>query len=513
MNRTYQTLRLILGDQLNSQHSWLNSVDEGVLYVLMEIRPESLYVTHHIQKIIGIFGAMRQFASELKAQGHPVVYVEIDAAENQHSFENNLNQLIAQYQVTKFEYQLPDEYRLDALLKEYTQTLSIGYAAVDSEHFFTKREDLTTFFQHKKTIVMENFYRSMRRKHHILMDKDKPTGGKWNYDQANRKKLPKKHAMATPFLFEHDVTAIYEAVKAAELPYIGTIDSSYFIWPLNRQEALVLLNDFIDRLLPTFGLYQDAMHSDYWSLYHSRLSFALNVKMLHPLEIVQAAETAYRQSDRIDIAQAEGFIRQILGWREFIRGIYWKEMPHYQTLNMLKAKRPLPAYFWTGRTKMHCMRQSIQQSLSYSYAHHIQRLMITGNFCLLTGINPSEVDQWYLGIYIDAFEWVELPNTRGMSQYADGGIVATKPYGASANYIDKMSNYCQSCYYHKKEKYGERSCPFNSLYWHFLKRHQSNFIKNPRMSMIYRVWNKYAQEDQQLILEQASKYLNNLEQL
>lgn len=497
----YHTLRLILGDQLNSQHSWLSTVDEQVLYVLMEIRPESEYVIHHIQKTVGIFGAMRQFAVSLKEQGHNIVYFNIDDSNNQHSFEANINMLIKQYQITNFEYQLPDEYRLDVLLKQYAQTLSISTKAVDTEHFFTQRKDLSLFFESKKTIIMESFYRSMRRKYAILIEDNKPVGGKWNYDKANRKKLPKQHLMSAPFLFEHNVTDIYRAIKKANLPSIGNIDPTYFIWPLNRKEALNLLADFIERLLPTFGLY------------HSRLSFALNIKLLNPLEVVKAAEDAYHQSDTIDIAQVEGFIRQILGWREFVRGIYWKEMPSYKQMNKLDAKRPLPSYFWTGKTKMHCMRHSIQQSLNYSYAHHIQRLMITGNFCLLTGINPTEVDAWYLGIYIDAFEWVELPNTRGMSQYADGGIVATKPYGASANYIDKMSNYCQSCFYKKKEKFGDRSCPFNSLYWQFIVRHQSQFAKNSRMSMIYRVWNKYTQNDQQLILEQASKYLNNLEQL
>lgn len=506
-------LRLLLGDQLSAQHSWFEQVDDQVWYVLMEIRPESEYVQHHIQKILGIFAAMRAFASELEAVGHQVIYFKIDDSDNAHSFEANLNTLIERHEIQRFEYQDPDEYRLDQLLKSYCNACSIETTCVSSEHFYTSRLELKTFFEGKKSIIMENFYRHMRKKHQVLMDGQQPVGGKWNYDKANRKKLPRKHEVPKAFVFEHDVTPIFEAIQTSELPYIGKVDPQRFIWPINREEALTVLNDFVHRLLYNFGVYQDAMHQDYWSLYHSRLSFALNVKLLHPKEVIEAVEDAYYEQDEVDIAQVEGFIRQILGWREFMRGIYWQEMPKYNQLNALEAKRTLPKFFWTADTKMNCLNKAIGQSLDHAYAHHIQRLMITGNFCLLAGIKPSEVDRWYLGIYIDAFEWVEITNTRGMSQFADGGIVATKPYCSSANYIDKMSNYCQHCHYNKKEKTGAQACPFNSLYWNFIDQHKDSLQNNSRMSMIYRVWDKFSANDKELILEQADKYLTNIEQL
>ncbi len=513
MQQTYDTLRLVLGDQLNLQHSWFAKVDVSVCYVLMEIKSESDYVTHHIQKIVGIFAAMRQFATALEEAGHTVVYFEIDAANNLHRFERNINALLEQYKIKKFDYQFPDEYRLDKLLGDYSQTLGIATAAVSAEHFYTTRTDLAAFAKGKKKVIMESFYRKMRKEHLVLMDGNKPVGGKWNYDSANRNKLPRKHEPPTPKVYTHDLTLIIDAIKKVDLPFIGKIDPKQFIWTLNRTEALEVLADFVERLLPNFGTYQDAMHEDYWSLYHSRLSFALNTKMISPKELVQAVEQAYYENATIDITQAEGFIRQILGWREYMRGVYWMEMPDYQYQNYLKASRKLPNYFWDGKTKMNCMQHAIQQSLDYAYAHHIQRLMITGNFCLLTGVDPKEVDEWYLGIYIDAFEWVEITNTRGMSQFADGGLVATKPYCSSANYIDKMSNYCKGCYYDKKQKTGERACPFNSLYWNFIDQHRQKLQNNPRMSMMYRMWDKMDSTIQTQLLEQAAHYLEQLEQL
>lgn len=511
--RTYTTLRLILGDQLNEQHSWFRQVDNQVLYVMMEIEPESAYVTHHIQKIVGIFGAMRQFNTQLKANGHAVCYYKISDQNNQQSFADNVDTLIHQYQIQHFEYQLPDEYRLDQLLRTYCNQLNITSLAVDSEHFYTQREDLTLFFKQKKATIMESFYRAMRKKHDILMEDTEPVGGIWNYDKENRKKIPRKHSIEAPYLLKHDVGSIYKDIQTANLKYIGHIDPKAFIWPLNRQESLNLLDDFLQRMLPFFGLYQDAMHQEHWSLYHSRLSFSLNIKLISPKEVIVAVEKVYRHNKVVDIAQAEGFIRQILGWREFMRGIYWREMPGYQQLNKLDAQRDLPAFFWTGNTKMNCLQKAIQQSLYYGYAHHIQRLMITGNFCLISGINPTDVDNWYLGIYMDAFEWVEITNTRGMSQFADGGIVGTKPYCASANYINKMSNYCQNCHYNKKEKTGDKACPFNALYWNFIHQHKNLLKSNPRMSMVYHIWEKFGSKEQDIILQQASKYLNNIEQL
>ena len=274
------------------------------------------------------------------------------------------------------------------------------------------------------------------------------------------------------------------------------------------------MKEFIDFRLPWFGTFQDALTDADDFMFHSKLSFALNTKMLHPLEVIRAVEKAYfEDSEKISLNQAEGFIRQILGWREYMRGIYWLKMPEYANLNFFNHERKLPDWFWTGETKMNCMSKAIGQSLRHAYAHHIQRLMVTGNFALLAGIHPDEVDSWYLGIYIDAIEWVEITNTRGMSQFADGGIVGTKPYVSSANYFDKMGNYCQSCYYDKKEKTGEKACPFNSLYWHFYERHRDKLEKNPRIGMMYRTWDKMDKEKKQEILEKGEKILNNIENI
>ena len=364
---------------------------------------------------------------------------------------------------------------------------------------------------------MEAFYRNMRRRLQILMDGNEPVGGRWNFDSENRNKLSKAaiSELPEPLLFSNDVTEILERLDRHEVERFGTIRSS-LPWPVNRKQARELLQFFISHCLPNFGTYQDAMTAESpsdWSLYHSRLSFALNTKILHPREVVDHCLDVFEKSDAISLAQIEGFVRQIIGWREFIRGIYWRNMPDYQTLNSLEAKNALPDYFWTGNTNMRCMEKAIKNSLDHSYAHHIQRLMVTGNFCLLTGIAPDEVDAWYLGIYIDALQWVELPNTRGMALHADGGIVGSKPYAAGGNYIKTMSDYCTSCHYDVKRKTGADACPFNSLYWHFMARHQDRFRSNHRMRMLYGSWERMGVESQRAILDQAERYMKDLNSL
>jgi deoxyribodipyrimidine photolyase-related protein len=346
------------------------------------------------------------------------------------------------------------------------------------------------------------------------MDGDKPVTGQWNYDGDNRKKLPKNHVVSAPFLFENDVTEIYEEIQTAGIKTIGNIDAKRFIWPINRAQALELLDAFIENCLPFFGTFEDAMTTQSWSVYHSRLSFSMNLKILSPKEVIEKVIQAWEsRQEEITYNQVEGFVRQIVGWREFMRGIYWAKMPEFATLNFLNHSNPLPDWFWTGETKMKCLQSAIHQSLDHAYAHHIQRLMITGNFALLAGVNPDELDQWYLGIYIDALDWVEITNTRGMSQFADGGIIGTKPYVSSATYIDKMSNYCENCFYSKKEKVGEKACPFNSLYWHFYERHENKLGKNPRIGMMYNVWNKMEISKKEAILVQAQYYLDNINSL
>ncbi|MGD9301303.1 MAG: hypothetical protein PVI13_07000, partial [Desulfobacterales bacterium] len=317
-----------------------------------------------------------------------------------------------------------------------------------------------------------------------------------------------------PLLFKNDVSNIFRTIQKMKVQTFGEIDSARLIWPITRQQSLKLLETFLINSLPAFGTYQDAMTADSWHLFHCRLSFALNTKMLRPLEVIQAALKAWdKGKPRIQIQQVEGFVRQILGWREYMRGIYWAMMPKLESMNFFNHDRSLPDYYWTGETRMNCMRLAIGQSLQHAYAHHIQRLMITGNFALLAGVDPAEVDEWYLGVYIDAIQWVELPNTRAMSQFADGGQVATKPYISSAKYIRSMSDYCETCHYDWKNRHGDMACPFNSLYWDFYSRHRGELGNNARVAMMYRVWDRMNTDEKKQILKQASTYLKDLNHL
>jgi deoxyribodipyrimidine photolyase-related protein len=378
--------------------------------------------------------------------------------------------------------------------------------------FLTEREYVKEFFQGKKTFLMESFYRQMRKDFTILMDGKEPVQGKWNFDHENRASLKDKRLLPKPKLHLKNIAEILKMLVTAEVKTIGNVDESSFAWPCSREESLEVLDHFCNHLLVHFGDYQDAMTTWDPYLFHSRLSFALNTKMLSPLEVVKKVEIYWKEhQDEIDISQAEGFIRQILGWREYMRGIYWAKMPDFAELNFFNHQRKLPEWFWTGDTKMKCLSHSIGQSLDLAYAHHIQRLMVIGNFALLAGIHPDAVDQWYLGVYIDAIEWVEITNTRGMSQFADGGIVGTKPYVSSANYIHKMGNYCGHCAYSQTKKTGEGACPFNSLYWHFYDRNRDKLEKNPRIGMAYRTLDKLKNKEE--LLKQAESYLKDLEKL
>ncbi len=503
-----------MGDQLNALHSWFKLVDGSVTYAMMEVRTETDYARHHIQKVVGFFAAMREFANELQAKKHRVVYLKLNDENNLQSFAENLKTLIAQNQFTHFEYQQPDEYRLDTALKELCGSLRITSSVCSTEHFLSERNELGNFFEGKIFFLMESFYRHMRKKHNVLMEGNKPVTGQWNYDSDNRKKLPASHQATAPLVFRNDVTSISAALSRTTVATIGMIDAKNFVWPINRKQSLELLEFFATQCLPLFGTYQDALSLTDWSLYHSRLSFSLNTKMVSPIEVIHRAIKEWNKRPKeIEFNQLEGFVRQIIGWREYMRGIYWLKMPAYASLNFFAHKNKLPAWYWTGNTKMNCMKHAIDQSLEHAYAHHIQRLMITGNFALLAGVHPDEVDTWYLGIYIDALEWVEMTNTRGMSQFADGGIVGTKPYVSSAAYIDKMGHYCSTCYYHKAKKTGTNACPFNSLYWNFYDQHENKLKKNPRIGMIYNVWRKMQPTAKAELLAQADFYLKNINQL
>lgn len=507
-----KTLRLLLGDQLNPKHSWFNQHCKDTLYFMAEMQQEAQNPIQHAQKVVAFFQAMREFAKQLETKGHPVCYQSIDDAPER-TLTQRILSLTTLYTIERFEYQLPDDYRLDQQLQALCTLLNakgIATCAVDTEHFLTSRYELAALFG-SKPLLMERFYRYMRKKHDILMESDKPLGGKWNYDHENRKSYDQRAAIIEPLRFNYDVSALVSTLTQAQLKTFGHIDSQHFNWPKENTDAKKLLDFFCAHLLQHFGTYQDALYSEHSFLFHSRLSFALNTKMISPREVISAVVEAHLKDPRISLTQCEGFVRQVLGWREFMRGVYWKEMPGYASMNFFNHQRSLPQFYWTGKTKMKCVSHAITQTMQEAYAHHIQRLMVTGNFGLLAGIHPDEIDQWYLGVYADAIDWVERTNTRGMSQFADGGIIATKPYISSGNYIDKMSNYCAQCHFNPKEKVGETACPFNSLYWNFLAQHRTVLEKNPRMAMMYRILDKKSEEEVLAQVERAQYLLSDLD--
>ena len=507
------TLRFLLGDQLNQQHSWFQETSEDVIYFMAEMRQETDYTKHHIQKIVAFFRAMRRFDSWMKDQGHQTVYYDLEHSDNTQDLSQNIKAIIKKHKITRFEYQLPDEYRLDQQLQQLCQELDLETEAFDTEHFMTTRYELKEFFEGKKQLVMEYFYRYMRKKYDIMMATHKdPEGGKWNYDQSNRKKWTGDPKPPIEKKFDADVSGLVNLIKKHNIQTIGTIDPQSFDWPTTREEGLETLMYFCKHLLQHFGDFQDAMDPDEPFLFHSRLSFAMNSKLITPLEVVQTVVTYWHEQEPgIDISQVEGYVRQIIGWREYMRGIYWRQMPDYETKNALDNQNPLPEFYWTANTKMNCLHHSIKQSLDKAYAHHIQRLMITGNFALLMQCHPDEVDDWYLGIYIDAIQWVEITNTRGMSQFADGGIVATKPYVSSGSYINKMSTYCKGCHYKVSKRTEDNACPFNSLYWNFLDDKRSYFDKNPRMALMMNLLDKLDREELAAIKKRAYHIIENPE--
>ncbi|MFY9810113.1 cryptochrome/photolyase family protein [Aquabacterium sp.] len=513
------TLRLILGDQLNPCHSWFREVHPDVVYVLMEIHPEMAYVLHHAQKILAIVAGMRAFAQQLKADGHRVRYIALDDPSNRQSLTGNLDALVAHYGATLVEYQEPDEWRLDQQLQTWAQDaskrLGIPCHCVSSEHFYTERGEAAALFAGRKQWLMERFYRHMRVRHHVLLapdTPDRPTGGQWNFDPDNRKAWKGAPPLPADWRTPHDHRALWQTLCDAGVRSFGDPQADQLAWPLNRQEALQHLDAFITQALPHFGDYQDALTQQGWRVFHSLLSFALNTKMLNPRDVVARAEQAWADG-HAPLAAVEGFIRQILGWREYVRGVYWAHMPGYVEHNALDHTLPPPKWFWTGDTRMACLSHAIGQSLTHAYAHHIQRLMVIGNFALLASLSPQAVHEWYLGVYIDAFEWVELPNTLGMSQFADGGLLATKPYVSSASYIQRMGDHCKGCHYQHKERLGPQACPFNALYWDFHLRHADRLQGNPRVAMVYKNLGKMDAETVQAIQAQASSLRERLDTL
>lgn len=504
-------LVVILGDQLNVKMSSLDNFNkESDIVLLSEVREEATYVKHHKKKIAFVFSAMRHFSDYLTEQGYRVIYVKYDAPENKGSIFEQAKLVCKEHSVTTIKIAHPGEYRLLDDIKSWENKLKIKVDITPDNRFIASQSFFKEWADDRKQYRMEFFYRELRKKTGVLMEANQPMGGKWNYDAENRKPFGKNPDIPSrsellPDTITKEVIALVETTFA---DHFGLIDN--FSFAVTREGALQVLSEFIETRLLDFGQYQDAMLQGNPWLFHSHIGLYLNTGLLMPHEVIQAAEEAYLNG-KVPINSAEGFIRQILGWREYVRGFYWYFMPGLKEKNYLGASRKLPDFYWTGKTRMNCLSQCVSDTQEHAYAHHIQRLMVLGNFALLTGLTPDEVNEWYLLVYADAYEWVELPNVSSMVLFADGGELASKPYAASGSYINKMSNYCKNCHYSVKEKTGTQACPFNYLYWHFVYRHQNTFEKNPRMAMIYRTMTKIDESKFQHMLDDADTFLLKLD--
>ena len=510
MERAIANLILVLGDQLSPTLSSLQQGDRTMDRVLMvEVQEEATYVRHHKKKIAFLFSAMRHFAEELRKTGWTVDYVRLDDSDNTGSFTKEIARATDRLAPDRIIVTEPGEWRVLHAMQTWSEALSRPVDILPDDRFLATHDAFQTWAAGRKQLRMEYFYRDMRRKTGLLMDGDQPEGGKWNYDSENRKAAKAGLFLPSPMrTMPDDITReVLELVSDRFADHFGDLEPFWF--GVTREQALAALDHFIADALPGFGDYQDAMLEGEKFLYHSLLSLYINAGLLDPLDVCQRVETAYRDG-HAPLNAAEGFIRQIIGWREYVRGIYWLKMPDYVDLNFFENTRDLPAMYWTAETDMACMRAAISQTKEEAYAHHIQRLMVTGNFALLAGIDPKQVHEWYLAVYADAYEWVELPNTLGMSQFGDGGVLGSKPYAASGNYIHKMSDHCKACHYDVKQKTGDGACPFNPLYWDFLHRNRDKLAGNPRMAQMYRTWDRMTDEKQAAYLDSAAKVLATL---
>lgn len=505
-------LCFLLGDQLSESIASLNAIDKhNDMVLLCEVSEEATYVGHHPKKIAFLFSAMRHFANRLKILGYQVRYIKYDNPNNTGSFETELLRTVNEEHISEIHLTQPGEWRVLQKMDLLNQQLSIPFFIHEDNRFLCSTDEFRSWTEGKKQLRMEYFYRMMRQKHQILVDnQNRPIGGSWNYDAQNRKNA--NHIQAFPSRLVNPVDEItsdvLSLVEQEFHQHFGHLHP--FNFAVTREQAVSEVNYFIEYCLPHFGDYQDAMRSNEANLYHSRLSFYLNAGLLLPLEVCRMAEDAYK-ANGAPLNCVEGFIRQILGWREYVRGIYWLLMPEYAHRNYFNATTPLPSLFWGKDTQMFCMKEVVRQTQVEAYSHHIQRLMITGNFALLAGLDPKEVCEWYLAVYADAYEWVELPNTLGMALYADGGLMASKPYAASGKYIQKMSNFCKSCAYDPGDMLGEKACPFNSLYWNFIGQHRDKLQSNPRLHYAYLNWDKMNQEKKNAITAKATQVLAALD--
>jgi deoxyribodipyrimidine photolyase-related protein len=503
-------LIVLLGDQLSEDVAALRQGDKSRDIVLMaEVAEEAGYVRHHKQKIAFVFSAMRHFAESLGDSGWRVDYVRLEDKDNSGSLRGEILRAQARHQCQAVLVTEPGEWRVLQDMIDLRERLDAPLELFEDDRFICSLEEFEAWADGRKQLRMEHFYREMRRKTGLLMDGDKPLGGRWNFDSENRKPPSNDLTFPDQVGFPPDKTTrqVLELVARRFDTHFGTLES--FCYGVTREDAESAFDHFLEKCLSSFGDYQDAMLREERFLFHSVVSLYLNVGLLDALTLCQRAEVAYRDG-LAPLNAVEGFIRQIIGWREFVRGIYWLKMPDYAEANFFENDRPLPEFYWTAETDMACLRACVEQTREEAYAHHIQRLMITGNFALLAGIDPYAVHVWYLTVYADAYEWVELPNTLGMALFADGGLLASKPYAASGNYINRMSDYCRGCAYKVKEKTGPTACPFNYLYWDFLDRQRDRLSNNPRLAQIYRTWDRMDDSRKKTIRRDASEFLDSL---
>jgi deoxyribodipyrimidine photolyase-related protein len=503
-------LRFILGDHLSRNVAALQGIDPVSDIVLMaEVGAESTVVGFHRQKLVFIYSAMRHFAEALRAEGITVDYVRLDEPGNTQNLEGELKRALARHRIDGVIVTEPGAWRVRDMMNGWTQRLEIPVDIREDDRFLCSHDRFKGWAGDRKTLRMEFFYREMRQKTGLLMDGLSPMNGQWNFDADNRAALPADYQPPARLRFEPDpiTREVIELVRGRYPKNFGALEP--FEWAVTREGALEALDHFVAEALPGFGTYQDAMRSGEPFLHHGLVSAYLNVGLLTADEVCAAAERAYLSGD-VPLNAAEGFIRQIIGWREYIRGIYWLLMPDYAKTNTFEAHRDLPWFYWSGRTKMNCIANVVGDTSRHAYAHHIQRLMVTGNFALLAGIEPAQVEAWYLAVYIDAFDWVELPNVHGMVMFADGGLMASKPYAASGAYINRMSDYCAGCYYSPKTREGDRACPFTLLYWNFLMEHRAKLAGNRRMAMPYRNLDRMDDADRRNIRLRARAFLDGL---
>ncbi|MBF8223877.1 cryptochrome/photolyase family protein [Halomonas sp. 328] len=501
-------LILILGDQLSHDLPSLADLPDAAVIALCEVADEGRYVPHHPQKIAMMLAAMRHFADELRERGLRVHYSALDSPDNTQSLVGEAERLAHHHGCDEIRVTRPGEWRLWEAFRA-RQAGPLPWRLLEDSRFYTTPDDFAAWMRGRKQPRLEHFYRAQRRATGLLMAGDAPLGGQWNYDADNRQ--PLDDAPPPPRPPRHRADAITEAVLELVGEHFGEHFGRLegFDWPVTRAQARAELDDFLAARLPHFGRYQDAISDTAPWLFHSRLAAALNLGLLSPREVCEAAEREYLEG-RAPLNSVEGFIRQILGWREYVRGLYWTRMPAYKRGNHLGASRGLPSCYWSGDTELRCLRRAIEMTRDHAYAHHIQRLMVTGNFALLCGVSPQALCDWYLAVYADACEWVELPNTLGMVLHADGGLMGSKPYCASGKYIDRMSDHCRHCRYDPKRLTGTHACPLNSLYWHFLMRHREPLADNPRMRLIYAGLARMSEAKREAITQQAEAFLARL---